>query len=63
MQLARHSDPKLTAARYGRAELDRLKAEVERMPALLPAGPSACTNLVHASGGEQGKTTPSEAVE
>ncbi|HYT89387.1 MAG TPA: tyrosine-type recombinase/integrase [Gemmataceae bacterium] len=36
MQLARHSDPKLTMARYGRAQLHDLGAAVERLPALLP---------------------------
>jgi hypothetical protein len=35
MQLARHSDPKLTMAVYGRAQLHDLGAAVQRMPALL----------------------------
>ncbi len=34
MQLARHSDPKLTMSRYGRAGLHDLGAAVERMPSL-----------------------------
>jgi hypothetical protein len=36
MQLARHTDPKLTMARYGRAQLHDLAAAVERLPRLLP---------------------------
>jgi integrase len=36
MQLARHSDPKLTIARYGRAQLHDLAQAVGRMPVLLP---------------------------
>ena len=35
MQLARHSDPKLTMARYGRARLNDLGATLDRMPSLL----------------------------
>src|SRR5262245_18762080 len=38
MQLARHSDPKLTAARYGRLQLHDLSAAVDRLPPLV-AGP------------------------
>ena len=38
MQLARHSDPKLTAAVYGRAQLRDLAAAVEGIPSLLPPG-------------------------
>jgi integrase len=37
MQLARHSDPRLTMARYGRAQLCDLGAAVEALPALMPA--------------------------
>lgn len=41
MQLARHSDPKLTKTRYGRAQLHDLGAAVESMPPLLGAtGPA-----------------------
>jgi integrase len=36
MQLARHSDPKLTMARYGRAQIHDLGEAVNRMPSLLP---------------------------
>jgi integrase len=39
MQLARHSDPRLTMARYGRAQLQNLGSALERMPAL--AAPQA----------------------
>src|SRR5207249_1774265 len=35
MQLARHSDPKLTMAVYGRAALHDLGAAVERLPSLV----------------------------
>src|SRR3989442_12720907 len=45
MQLARHSDPKLTMAVYGRAQLHDLGEAVGRLPRLLPreteAGSSA----------------------
>jgi hypothetical protein len=41
MQLARHSDPKLTMAVYGRAQLHDLASAVERFPSLmLPASES-----------------------
>jgi excisionase family DNA binding protein len=36
MQLARHSDPRLTMARYGRAHLSDLGTTVQRMPSLAP---------------------------
>ncbi len=62
MQLARHSDPKLTMAIYGKAQLHDLGEAVGRLPALLGkgAGPEqealratgtdgACTNLAQAS--------------
>ena len=39
MQLARHSDPKLTMARYGRAQLHGLGEAVRRLPALLTDPP------------------------
>jgi site-specific recombinase XerD len=44
MQLARHCDPRLTVARYGRAQLHDLGAAVNRLPSLLTpasAKPSA----------------------
>ena len=37
MALARHSDPKLTMKRYGRAHLSDLGAAVERLPIVGPA--------------------------
>jgi integrase len=40
MQLARHSDPKLTMAVYGRAKLHDLSEAVQRLPSLLPAAGS-----------------------
>jgi hypothetical protein len=36
MQLARHSDPKLTMARYGRAQLEDLGTAVGKIPELAP---------------------------
>jgi integrase len=39
MQLARHSDPRLTMAVYGRAQLHDLGAAVEGLPPLLPGTP------------------------
>jgi integrase len=39
MQLARHSDPKLTMAVYGRAQLHDLGEAVGRLPSLLGASP------------------------
>jgi integrase len=63
MQLARHSDPRLTMAVYGRAHLHDLGAAVGRLPALTgprrePAAATgtggactpACTELVQAGG-------------
>ncbi len=40
MQLARHSDPKLTMTVYGRAQLHDLERTVERLPDLM-TGPTA----------------------
>ena len=40
MQLARHSDPKLTMAVYGRAQLHDLGEAVRRLPALLDGEPA-----------------------
>src|SRR5205823_1941560 len=42
MQLARHGDPKLTLARYGRMQLHDLSAAVERLPSLV-SGPQEQT--------------------
>ena len=39
MQLARHSDPRLTMARYGRAQLEDLGQTVGRLPELLGVAP------------------------
>lgn len=38
MQLARHSDPKLTMARYGRAQIEELGEAVNRLPQIEQAG-------------------------
>ncbi len=40
MQLARHSDPKLTMKRYGKAQLHDLAGKVEQLPNLLGGSPS-----------------------
>lgn len=68
MQLARHSDPKLTAAIYGRAQLHDLAAAVEAMPSLRPETPKqssevlrktgtdpVCTKFVQTFGGDCGQ--------
>jgi integrase len=53
MQLARHSDPKLTMAVYGRAQLHDLSAAIGRLPSLL-AGPES-RNESQAATGTDGK--------
>ena len=40
MSLARHGDPKLTMARYGRPELDELARVIDRMPSILEGAPA-----------------------
>lgn len=52
MQLARHSDPKLTAAVYGRAQLHDLGAAVNRLPSLFP-GDSSEAQILRATGTDQ----------
>ena len=54
MQLARHSDPKLTMARYGRAQLHDLGQAVDRLPSL---SSSLETEALRATGTE-GAYTP-----
>lgn len=49
MQLARHSDPKLTMAVYGRAQLHDLSAAVGRLPSLQP-GPQSGADVLAATG-------------
>jgi hypothetical protein len=49
MQLARHSDPKLTMAVYGRAQLHDLAGAVGRLPGLL-GGPEAEAPQLAATG-------------
>jgi hypothetical protein len=49
MQLARHSDPKLTMAVYGRAQLHDLGAAVGRLPSLLNE-PDTETQALQATG-------------
>jgi integrase len=74
MQLARHSDPRLTMAVYGRAQLHDLGAAVGRLPALAtdPTGDvqaatttdtactPACTDLARAAGSGREKVVAVE---
>jgi len=53
MQLARHSDPKLTMARYGRAPLEDLAGKIGELPSLL-TGPSRGASLPLAATGTEG---------
>jgi integrase len=50
MQLARHSDPRLTMARYGRAQLADLGATVERLPSLTTPSPRTEIGTLRATG-------------
>jgi hypothetical protein len=50
MQLARHSDPRLTMAIYGRARLHDLGAAVERLPSVLPQSSAADAPAMRATG-------------
>jgi integrase len=59
MQLARHSDPRLTMARYGRAQLHDLGAAVERLSLPLPQAPAA--EGLRATGKEGGGDNPCAA--
>src|SRR5262249_21517077 len=56
MQLARHSDPKLTIARYGRAQLHDLSSAVDCLPALASKA-SADKESLRATGTD-GTTNP-----
>src|SRR5262245_15502752 len=58
MQLARHSDPKLTAARYGRLQLHDLGAAVERLPSLTGAPQQRTAAALPATGTEGNKLPP-----
>jgi len=49
MQLARHSDPKLTMAVYGRAQLHDLGQAVKRLPSML-SGPNVTRGALRATG-------------
>src|SRR6516225_4786154 len=59
MQLARRSDPKLTMAVYGRAQLRDLGEAVQRLPALLE-GPATIART-RAATGTDGETSLSRA--
>src|SRR5262249_17994389 len=52
MQLARHSDPKLTMARYGRAQLHDLAAKIGELPPLLSGPPATGVVRLAATGTE-----------
>src|SRR5439155_13007923 len=52
MQLARHSDPKLTMAVYGRAALHDLGAAVDRLPGLVTKGAEKLRTALRATGTE-----------
>ncbi len=53
MQLARHSDPKLTMAVYGRAQIHDLGQTVRRLP-LLPGSPGAEAARATGTDGQEG---------
>ena len=59
MQLARHSDPKLTMAVYGRARLHDLAGAVDRLPSLGTSGENPPEGGLQATGtdGQTGATT------
>jgi integrase len=57
MQLARHSDPKLTMAVYGRAQLHDLGAAVDRLPGLLDDGPQRQALQATGTGGGDARCT------
>lgn len=54
MQLARHSDPKLDTAVYGRAQLHDLGRAVERLPSLLSGPAFSSTAALAATGTGRG---------
>ena len=58
MQLARHSDPKLTLAVYGRAQIRELATAIGKLPTIHP-GTSAYTALtqIPGNGGEEGRVS------
>jgi hypothetical protein len=58
MHLARHTDPKLTMARYGRAQLHDLAAAVAHLPRLLPDVPNAGRAVLRATGTDCPKADP-----
>jgi integrase len=61
MQLARHSDPRLTMATYGRAQLHDLGEAVGRLPSFTsPAAPEAA--VLRATGTEDGRNALAPAL-
>ena len=63
MQLARHSDPKLTMARYGRAQLHDLGSAVEGLAGLLPTGPDGEAPTLAATGTDGREDFPTPLVD
>jgi integrase len=50
MQLARHTDPKLTMARYGKLHLEDLTSTINRLPLLISSSPDSECNQMKATG-------------
>ena len=61
MQLARHSDPKLTMAVYGRAQLHDLGEAVRRLPHLMD-GPHVEVMKATGTDGQSGEPGQTESV-
>src|SRR5262245_39831131 len=62
MQLARHSDPRLTMARYGRAQLHDLAEAVGRMPPLLTDNGMSAGQALRQTGTELAFGNPAATV-
>lgn len=58
MQLARHSDPKLTMKTYGRLRLADLGGTVTRLPAITPANDSDAETAALSATGTDGRHVP-----
>jgi hypothetical protein len=63
MQLARHSDPKLTMAVYGRAQLHDLGRAVERLPDLMSAPEAKEASALKATGTDSAYRPLTSAVD
>jgi integrase len=62
MQLARHSDPKLTMARYGKARLSDLAGAVDRLPDLTTPANRTMPVILRATGTDHRTAGPLPAV-